>query len=154
MLSLNAMAQAQAELEAAMDDAMEDLRRFEEEREMEAMAEHRSLMGVGDAAGKMGQIWEKSTTATSEFWGEADEEERETEKAKGEGDEEDLEETAEKIRVLRIYSNFFFARMVLIGPVRSTGPGQVRSTASSPDFGLRSKPVQSGPVRSWTDTHP
>jgi len=67
MLSLNAMAQAQAELEAAMDDAMEDLRRFEEEREMEAMAEHRSLMGVGDAAGKMGQIWEKSTTATSEF---------------------------------------------------------------------------------------
>uniref|UniRef100_A0A7C9CDG0 Uncharacterized protein n=2 Tax=Opuntia streptacantha TaxID=393608 RepID=A0A7C9CDG0_OPUST len=64
--ALNAMAEAEAELEAAMDDAMEDFRRFEEEREIEAMAEYRSLRGVGDAAGKMGQMWEKSATAASE----------------------------------------------------------------------------------------
>ena len=42
------------------------------------------------------------------------------------------------------------------GPVRSgTGQGPVRSSVqSTPPFGLRSRPVRSGPVWSWTDAHP
>ena len=69
--AVNAMAEAEAELEAAMDDAMEEFRRFEEETEREAMAEYRSLMGLGDASWKMGQIWEKSATGASNKYIEA-----------------------------------------------------------------------------------
>ncbi|CAO2832896.1 unnamed protein product [Amaranthus hypochondriacus] len=61
----NSMDEAEQELNSAMDSAMEEFRRFEEELEKEAMDEYYKLIRVGEAAKKMGKFTEKAAYVAS-----------------------------------------------------------------------------------------
>lgn len=56
----NSMDEAEQELNSAMDSAMEEFRRFEEELGKEAMDEYYKLLNVGESAKKMGNSMEKA----------------------------------------------------------------------------------------------
>lgn len=61
----NALDEAEQELNSAMESAMEEFARFEEEMEREAMAEYYKLLNVGEAARKMGKTMEKAAYVAS-----------------------------------------------------------------------------------------
>lgn len=61
----NYMKEAEDHLNTAMEDAMEEFRRFEEEMNQMAKAEYDSLVGVAERARKMGNAMEKLATVAA-----------------------------------------------------------------------------------------
>nr|XP_016460666.1 PREDICTED: uncharacterized protein LOC107784109 [Nicotiana tabacum] len=61
----NYMKEAEDHLNTAMEDAMEEFRRFEEEMNQMAKAEYDSLVGVAERARKMGKTMEKVATVAA-----------------------------------------------------------------------------------------
>ncbi|PSS19051.1 Glutamate--tRNA ligase [Actinidia chinensis var. chinensis] len=59
------MREAEASLESAMDAAMDEFRRFEEELDREVKAELRGLVQISDAVWTMGKSMEKAATIAS-----------------------------------------------------------------------------------------
>ncbi|GFY94730.1 hypothetical protein Acr_10g0001150 [Actinidia rufa] len=59
------MREAEANLESAMDAAMDEFRRFEEELDREVKAELRGLVQISDAVWTMGKSMEKAATIAS-----------------------------------------------------------------------------------------
>ncbi|GLT41920.1 hypothetical protein SLA2020_159480 [Shorea laevis] len=63
--------QAEADLDSAMESAMDEFRRFEEEMERLAKAELDSLVRKGESARKMGNLMEKAASVASKKYIEA-----------------------------------------------------------------------------------
>ncbi|XP_010065479.2 uncharacterized protein LOC104452706 [Eucalyptus grandis] len=63
--------QAEAYLDSAMEDAMEEMRRFEEEMDQMAKKEMNSLLETAEKARRMGNMMEKVATAAAKKYIEA-----------------------------------------------------------------------------------
>ncbi|KAA8545530.1 hypothetical protein F0562_020314 [Nyssa sinensis] len=67
----NSMRQAESYLDSAMESAMEEFRRFEEEMDRECQAELHGLVRVAESARRMGKSMEKAATIASKKYIEA-----------------------------------------------------------------------------------
>lgn len=69
--AVDSVKEAEEWLDSAMESAMAEFRRFEEEMDREAEEELRSLVQVGDSAWKVGKLMENAATVASKRYIEA-----------------------------------------------------------------------------------